>query len=217
MNRLYPLFVKLERKPCLIVGGGPVAAQKIRELLECGARVTVISPEAGQEVQRLIDAHVLQYRARDYITGDAIGNFLCVAATDNIHINETIAADCTRAGVLCNVVDVPHLCGFYAAAVFRRGDLKIAISTNGKSPALAKMIRLRLEKLFGGEYGLFLRFLGRLRTPVMKKFHDSFEKRRLFFDSVVNSNTLRLLQNGEREAFLAKMREWHEILRERDS
>ncbi|MGA8221648.1 MAG: bifunctional precorrin-2 dehydrogenase/sirohydrochlorin ferrochelatase, partial [Candidatus Acidiferrales bacterium] len=138
---LLPIFVKLADRPCLVVGAGEIAAAKIASLLESGARVTVVAPRANAEVQNLAAAGKLKWSPREFARAELDGIFLVIAATSDPEVNRAVFLEAQRRGILVNSVDDPPHCDFYFAAVVRRGDLQIAISTAGESPAVAQRLR----------------------------------------------------------------------------
>jgi precorrin-2 dehydrogenase/sirohydrochlorin ferrochelatase len=162
--KVFPLFLKLENRPCLVVGAGTIAEAKIAGLLEAAAKVQVVAPEATPQVESWTEAGKLDWNRRGFQPEDLEGMFLVVAATSSQVLHEQIFAEARRQGVLCNVVDVPHLCDFYYPAVVRRGALQIAISTAGESPALAQRLRKELEVQFGPEYEGWVTALGQARA-----------------------------------------------------
>jgi siroheme synthase-like protein len=165
---LLPLFVKLEGRPCLIVGAGVVALQKITSLLECGANVTVVAPEARDEVRALVDSGKIEWVRRAYRTEDIAGQHLVIAATSDPEVNHGVYGDAVKAGLLANAVDDPPFCDFYFGSVVRRGPLQIGISTAGESPALAQRLRQQLEAMLDDATGPWLERLGALRRLVLQ-------------------------------------------------
>jgi precorrin-2 dehydrogenase/sirohydrochlorin ferrochelatase len=164
--KLFPLFLKLENRPCLVVGAGTIAEGKIAGLLEAEARVRVVAPQATPQVQSWAQEKKLEWQQRNYEPSDLQGMFLVVAATSSTQLHEQIFAEARRQNVLCNVVDVPHLCDFFYPAVVRRGALQIAISTAGESPALAQRLRKELEVQFGPDYEAWVTALGEARAEI---------------------------------------------------
>jgi precorrin-2 dehydrogenase / sirohydrochlorin ferrochelatase len=164
---LLPVFVKLQDRPCLVVGAGAVALQKIMSLLECGANVTVIASEAHEDVRELATQQKIHWLQRAYQPEDIAGHHLVIAATSDPEVNHTVYHDAVRAGVLANAVDDPPFCDFYFASVVRRGPLQIGISTAGESPALAQRLRQQLETLLDEATGPWLERLGALRREVL--------------------------------------------------
>jgi precorrin-2 dehydrogenase / sirohydrochlorin ferrochelatase len=189
MSTLFPMFLKLEGKRCLVVGAGKIGEPKIASLLETGAQIQVIALEASETVHEWANAGKIKLDLRAFTPSDLHGVFLAVVATASSELNRFIYREAERLGALCNVVDVPDYCDFYYPAVVRRGDLQIAISTNGKSPALAQKIRQQLERQFGAGYSHWVNELGETRKLVMASDLDPKKKREL------------LLSLASREAF----------------
>ena len=152
MAPYYPVYLDLVGKPCVVIGGGDVAERKVRGLVECDAGVTVISPEATLGIRELAEQGGLIWEDREYRQGDLKGVFLAIAATDQSSVNQTIADEAANEGVILNVVDNASLCGFIAPAILRRGEVTVALSTGGASPALARKIRESLEHSDALEY-----------------------------------------------------------------
>jgi precorrin-2 dehydrogenase len=149
----YPIFLDVRGKRCLVVGGGEIAAGKVDGLLNAGANVTVISPEASERIQRHAESKRLRYVKRPYQNGDLQGYFLAYAATGMVEIDARMVWEARTHGVLLNVVDRPGLCNFITPAVVQRGDLSIAISTGGKSPGFAKRMKQKIAAAIHPEYG----------------------------------------------------------------
>jgi len=165
---LFPIFLKLTGRPCTVIGGGNLAESKIESLLTANARVTVIAPEANTRISALAEAGDVTLLAREYKQGDLAGQFLAVAATDNPAVNRAVFAEAEASGVLINSVDDPPFCDFYFPSVVRRGDLQIAISTAGASPALAQRLRKEINELLPLDTGDWLTELGNLRREVLQ-------------------------------------------------
>lgn len=160
-------MLNLWGKKCLIVGAGKIAAEKIAGLLAHGAEITVVSPRAGSSIQKQARTGVLQWKKRHFLPGDVRSSFLVIAATNSNAVNSEVFRACRRFHVLCNAVDDPENCDFFCPAVVRRGPLEIAISTNGRSPALASRLRRQLEKQFGAEWGRWVEELGETRQQLL--------------------------------------------------
>ena len=158
---LFPMFMKLEGRSCLVVGAGTVGEPKISSLLASGASVRVVAFTATAAVAEWAKTGEITWEARAFNTSDLDGVFLVIAATNSRDVNAAIFREAGQRNILCNVVDDPEYCDFYYPAVVRRGELQLAISTNGHSPALAQRIRRELEVQFGPEYGEWLKQLGR--------------------------------------------------------
>ncbi len=162
----YPMFLNLSGGSCLVVGGGRVALRKVRMLREFGGDVRVVSPECCPEIEELAAAGKITLERRAYRDGDLAGARLAVAATGDDAVNRAVAAEARRSGVLVNVVDLPELSDFIVPSYVHRGDVTLAISTAGRSPALARKLRSRLEEQFGEEYAALARLVGEVRTEV---------------------------------------------------
>jgi len=179
MSHLFPMFLKLEGRRCLVVGAGKVGEPKIGGLLDTGARVHVIALEASEAVHGWANAGQIVLELRPFTTEDLDGTFLAVVATASRSLNASIYEEAQRRGVLCNVVDVPEYCDFYYPAVVRRGDLQIAVSTSGQSPSLAQKLRQQLERQFGPGYAQWVAELGETRKLVMASDLDPQRKSEL--------------------------------------
>ena len=176
---LFPIFLKLEGRRCLVVGAGTVAEQKIQGLIEAEGNVQVVAPQATDLVREWADSGVIDWQARTFDVKDLEGKFLVIVATSARELNESIFREAQQRQILCNVVDDPPHCDFYYPSVVRRGDLQIAISTAGHSPALAQRLRRELELQFGPEYGEWLSRLGDVRQKLFAADIDPEERRRL--------------------------------------
>jgi uroporphyrin-III C-methyltransferase/precorrin-2 dehydrogenase/sirohydrochlorin ferrochelatase len=179
---LFPLFLKLDDRRCLVVGAGPVGESKVAGLLEAGAVVRVVSPSATDVLRRWADEGRVEWLPRRFEPSDLDDVRLVVAAIPDGEDLARVAGEAKRRGVLCNAVDVPERCDFYYPAVVRRGDLQIAISTGGHSPALAQRLRQELAVEFGAEYAPWVAELGRVRQALMQAGMDVAERRRLLHD-----------------------------------
>jgi precorrin-2 dehydrogenase/sirohydrochlorin ferrochelatase len=183
---LFPVFLKLINRPCLVVGAGREGEPKIASLLAAEAAVRVVAPEATEAVRQWARTGRLDWQPRCFEPGDLDGNFLVVVATPWRELNDSIYREAQQRGVLCNVVDDPPRCDFHYPAVVNRGELQIAISTNGRSPALAQRLRRELEQQFGPEYEAWLEALGRKRQGLFALAIDSEERRRLLHNLVTH-------------------------------
>ena len=164
MPDYFPAFLDLRERRCLVVGGGEIGERKARELLACHARVTVVSPCLTAELQTLAQTDRLVWRARTFLRSDVRRCALVIAATGIPAVDTAVAAEARRRGVLVNAVDRPAQCDFIFGSILRRGELQIAVSTGGRSPALAREIRRRLEPMFGPEYAELVEQVGRERA-----------------------------------------------------
>jgi uroporphyrin-III C-methyltransferase/precorrin-2 dehydrogenase/sirohydrochlorin ferrochelatase len=166
---LFPMFVKLQGRAVVVVGAGVIAEGKIPGLLAAGAQVHVIAPEVTSQIAQWVSEAKLFWRARKFLPSDLDGASLVIAATSAPGVNHSVFAACEARGILCNAVDDIENCHFYYGAVLQRGDLQLAISTNGKSPALAQRIRKELEAAYGEAYAEWLDKLGRARDVLRAK------------------------------------------------
>jgi precorrin-2 dehydrogenase len=176
---LFPMFLKLEGRSCLVVGAGKIGESKIRSLLTAGAKVRVVAPWATPAVVAWERAGVITSKAREFETADLNSTFLVVAATSAIEVNDLVYREAQLRQILCNVVDDPERCDFYYPAVVRRGDLQIAISTAGKSPALAQRLRREFEAQLAPVYAGWIEELGRVRKQLFGRRLDPEYRRKL--------------------------------------
>jgi precorrin-2 dehydrogenase/sirohydrochlorin ferrochelatase len=166
---LFPAFLKIARRRCVVVGAGAVGEEKIVSLLRAGADVHVVAPRATERVQAWAREGKIQWEARKFRRDDLSGAFLVVAATSSPELHEKIYQQAKRQKVLCNVVDDPERCDFYYGSVVKRGSLQIAISTGGQSPALAQRLRKQFEQQFGAEYELWIEEIGKARKTLFAR------------------------------------------------
>jgi precorrin-2 dehydrogenase/sirohydrochlorin ferrochelatase len=176
---LFPIFLKLAGRRCLVVGAGKIAEEKIESLLPTGAEIRVVASAATPRVRFLAREKRIGLETRRFRKADLKGAFLVVAATSSPKLHEEIHREARRRGVLCNVVDDPPHCDFYYGSVVRRGALQIAISTAGRSPALSQRIRTILEKQFGAEYEEWIKVLGEAREKLFARRMNSEERKKL--------------------------------------
>jgi precorrin-2 dehydrogenase / sirohydrochlorin ferrochelatase len=176
---LFPMFVKLQGRSCLVVGAGAIGEGKISSLLEAGANVCVVSPRATPRVHEWSATGAIKWLRRKFKKDDVAGKFLVIAATPSAKVNARVFEEARRRKALCNSVDDPPHCDFFYAAVVRRGHLQIAISTNGKSPALAQRLRKRFERQFGPEYADKINRLGAARERLFRAAMEPVRRRKL--------------------------------------
>lgn len=174
---LFPIFLKLDRRPCLVVGAGSVAVEKITKLLGAGASVHVIAPRVSEPVERWAVRGEITLERRAFEVNDLEGQTLVVTATDSREVNGAVFLAAQSRGLLCNSVDDPPNCDFYFAATVERGDLRIAISTNGESPALAQRLRREIDAQLPADLGDWVRELGSLRREILAS-HPAGEPRK---------------------------------------
>jgi precorrin-2 dehydrogenase/sirohydrochlorin ferrochelatase len=176
---LFPIFLKLAGRPCLVVGAGPVGEAKIKGLIDGGAAVRVVAPRATPAVERWAMAEEISWFRRSFEPADLNAVLLVVVATHSRELNEQIFQEAGQRGILCNAVDDPSHCDFYYPSIARRGDLQIAISTAGRSPALAQRLRRELEQQLAPEYADWVLRLGRVRRGLFRRDMDPDRRRGL--------------------------------------
>jgi precorrin-2 dehydrogenase/sirohydrochlorin ferrochelatase len=198
------MMVDLGGKRCLVAGGGTVAERKATLLVECGANVEVVSPAATARLTALARGGRVRWRRRPVRTSDLTGAFLVVAATDDPEVNRQLAERVRKVGGLVNVADDPGACTFLVPAVVRRGELTIAISTGGGSPALAKKLRQRLEQTVGPEYEAFLAVLRAVRERTRQAVADP-EARQAIYRRAVESDLFEQVARGDTAAVAARI------------
>ena len=189
-----------------MVGGGHVAARKVEGLLAADAQVRVISPVLDPELQKMVDSGVISYTQRTYQDGDLEGAFLTIAATDDLTVNHAVWAEGTKRGCLVNVVDDPEHSTFIMPAILQRGEMSVAVSTGGGSPALARRLRERLENIIGPEYGILTEILAELRSEIRAEFPPGKARLQAAL-RVVDSNILHVIQSQGKDAALTYARE----------
>ncbi len=197
-NNLYVACIDLTDRSCLVVGAGPVGLEKIEGLLAAEASVTVVAPDAIDQVRSLAEPGIIEWRQGRYEESDLDGRFLVVAATSDTDVNSRVHADAERRSMLVNVADVPHLCNFILPAIVREGPLAIAISTAGASPALAQRMKREAAEAFGPAYAELASLLEEVR-PWAKEVLPTYQDRKAFFDSIVNGepDPIELLREGK--------------------
>ncbi|MBW2595369.1 MAG: bifunctional precorrin-2 dehydrogenase/sirohydrochlorin ferrochelatase [Deltaproteobacteria bacterium] len=195
--KFYPVCLDISNKRCVVVGGGEVAERKAAKLLECGARVVLVGKTMTPGLRAMKDEGNIEHVPDDYRREHIEGAFLVIGATDRDDVNEKIFRDSRGRGILVNIVDEPARCDFIVPAVFRRKDLLVAISTGGKSPALAKRLRESMEEEYGPEYGILLDIMGDLRERIIARGGTPAENKKIF-ESVLDSDILRHIREAMR-------------------
>ena len=201
----YPVFLDLDSQKVLVVGGGAVAERKIRTLLIYGCQISVISPHLTPPLKELAGKkriHHLPYESLGKSLDDA---FMVIAATDDPEVNRQIASQAKEKGLLVNAVDQPGDSNFIMPSIVKRGDLQIAISTAGKSPALAKKLRKEMERTFGPEYDSFIELLGMIRKELLSR-GQAPSKNKVVFRKLADSNLLDLIKKGNRNGVRTTLR-----------
>ena len=197
--RYYPIYLDIKDRDCLVVGGGSVGTRKVETLLECGAKVTVVSVNADEKLKKLSNSGVIQLKERAFQFDDLDGVFLVIGATDDEDLNVKIHSEAQRRFILCNIADRPEACNFILPSIVNRGDLIIAISTSGKSPAFAKKLRGQLEAQFGEEYAEFLNLMGAIRKKLLSK-NRSPEAHKQLFEQLIERDLVQMLKNADTDA-----------------
>ena len=193
--RYYPIYLDIQNRNCLVVGGGGVGTRKVATLLNCGAKVTAVSPDMSDKLRSLAGSPGLTLKQRPYRSSDLEGMFLVIGATDDETLNRQISRDAEQRGTLCNIADRPEICNFILPAIVQREDLVITVSTSGKSPALAKKLRKSLEARFGEEYGVLLKLMGGIRKKLLSQSHEP-EAHKPIFEQLINSDLITLIKEG---------------------
>ncbi len=197
-TRYYPVYLDLGEKLAVVVGGGAVAARKIRTLVEYGARVVVVAPEVVDELEQMATEGLVEIQRRGYVRGDLDQAFLVVCATDSEETNRAVYDEAEQRGCLVNVVDVPELCNFIVPSIVRRGQLQLAISTGGAAPTVAKRLRRHVEDHVGQEWGPYIELLGEVRTLVMERVPGGEPVRKPIFEAIGASDLLERIRAGVR-------------------
>jgi len=190
----YPIFIDLNNQNVIVVGGGEVAERKIRNFLIYGCKIYISSPHLTPHLKQLVakkKIHHIPFESLDTYLDDT---FMVIAATDDPEVNSQIASQAKKHGLLINTVDQPKDCNFIMPSIVKRGDLQIAISTAGKSPALAKKIRKEMDSTFGPEYDSLIELLGLIRIKLLSQDQSS-SKNKIIFQKLVDSDLLELIKN----------------------
>ena len=194
MPRYYPAFIDVKQRRCVVIGGGNIGQEKVEKLLDCGARVVVISPEVNPDIREMAEDGVVTWSQREYQPGDLAGACIAIAATDDNKVNRQIASEAEERNVLLNVVDVTHLCTFIAPSVVHRGDVTIATSTGGASPALARTFREMLSTSRILEYADLAPLLSDARLELRRRAERVDPDH---WQSLITEELLDLVQTGQ--------------------
>jgi len=194
----YPAILDVAGRRAVVVGAGKVGEGKIEGLLNGDAKVTVVSLTATERVRDWAREGRIELQERAYESSDLDDTFLVIAATENNDTNVRVFEDAEARQMLCNVVDVTHLCNFILPSIVRHGDLAIAVSTGGASPAMARRIRISLAQCYGDEYAVALELLGSLREE-LKAMYPSPDDRKVLFERMVYSDFMDLVRAGDVE------------------
>ncbi len=204
--KYFPVFLNLEGRLCVVTGGGRVAERKVRSLLDAGARVKVISPELSRGLSGLKEKGKIAHQERPFRAGDLRGAHLAIAATDNRQVNELVFRQGRKQKIPVNVVDDPGQSSFIVPSLVRRGDLCMAISTSGRSPALAKALRRKLEKEIGPEYADWLRLLAEARQRILPLGWGQ-KKKEAIFHTLTGDDFLALIRKKKWNTVDSRLRD----------
>lgn len=196
--KYYPVNLNIQDRRCLVIGGGSVGTRKVMTLLDCGAIVEVVATDVSDRLLDLSINETISIAKRPYQSSDLKGAFLVIGATNNEELNIKISRDAEHIGILCNIADQPEACNFILPAIVNRGDLIIAISTSGKSPAFAKKLRKELEIQFGEEYAKFLMLMGAIRNKLLVRDHEP-ETHKHLFEQLISRGLLKMVKDRKKE------------------
>lgn len=203
--KYFPIFLDLQGKLCVVIGGGRVAERKARSLLQAGAEVRVVSPQMTGTLRQWKEQGKILHRSRPFQGRDLDGAHLAIAATNDREANERIFRLCAERRIWVNGVDDPARSSFIVPSVVQRGDLVLAISTSGKSPAMARILRRKLEKEIGPEYSLWLKLLGAARKKILDLGFPPGKNRKIFH-RLVQDDLGRLIRRGNRRGLEARLK-----------
>lgn len=194
----YPVFIDLVDKPVVVIGAGAVAARKVTTLLEYGARIRVVAPEAQGELVTFAKEGLIAWEQRTFIPGDLAGAFLVICAVGDADVNNLVYAEASGNNQLINVVDVPSLCNFIVPSIVKRGPLQIAISTSGAAPTVAKQLRRELEETYPEDWAGYVSLLGEVRSLVIENVPGEEACRKPLFEALAKAGLLERLRAGEK-------------------
>jgi siroheme synthase-like protein len=190
MSELFPIFLKLRGRAALVVGGGAMAALRVKQLMNAGALVTVIAPAVCVEMESVAKARSINLIRREFGPADlGKGYFIVVGATNDPAVQRSVAEGAERCGILYNIVDAPERCNFFTPAVVERGDLTVAICSEGQSPVLSGRLRRILDEALPKEAGEWTALLGELRERLKEVFPGDLEKRRALINEFIQKQT----------------------------
>ncbi|MFC1677453.1 bifunctional precorrin-2 dehydrogenase/sirohydrochlorin ferrochelatase [Planctomycetota bacterium] len=192
----YPVFLELDSRRAVVVGGGKVAMRKVQSLLAAGARVVVVGKKIDETLVELCQKNNAELIKSKYLKEYLAGAVIVIAATNNSELNKQIYKDCQTLEILCNAVDEPELCDFFVPAIVQRGDLQIAIGTQGCCPAYAGHLRKKLEKVITEDHGRFLNELGTLREKIIHSLPESINRKALLGHLVDEESFKYFIENG---------------------
>ncbi len=194
-----PIFIKLSQRPCVVIGGGEVAARKVHMLLKADAAVTVVAPELHHELQDLLNTQKISYLPTEFSVSQIQGATLVVAATDDEQVNIAVSEAAKAQNIPVNVVDAPALCTFTMGSIIERDPIVIAISSEGNAPVLARHIRAKIETMLPASYGRIAAIAGEFREQVKQKFATT-QQRRIFWERMLNGPMVERVLSGQEQA-----------------
>ncbi len=206
MSSFYPIFLDIKNKKCLVVGGGSVAMRKVKSLLKFAARVTVVAPQILPEIENISANKNLTIIKACFEPSHMENAVLAIGSANSKEVNQTVYNEAEKRKIPVNIVDQPELCTFMVPSLVRRGDLSIAISTSGKSPAVAKAVRKRLEDEFGNEWGEYLEIMGHARKIAFETEPEQ-KKREEMFNEIVKTDLLEMIRAGNSDGARRKVME----------
>lgn len=202
----YPVYLNLKGKRVVVIGGGEVAERKTASLLDTGASIVVISPEVTPRIASLANARIIELHQRPYAEGDCTGAALILSATDDPDVSRAVWKEATGAGILVNTADQPELCDVIMPAVVRSGDLTIAISTGGTSPALAARLRGRFARMLGPEYARLIDLLAQYRPEIRRRVLDERDRKALHY-RILDSDIITCLKSNDSDGAERRLRQ----------
>ena len=194
----YPIFIDVEDREVVIIGGGNVCARKAETMLRYGARVTVVAPQFTGEIEQWAKDGRIRVKRKEYDDSDLDGASMVIASTDDERVNTRVATDSRRRKIPVNVVDVTPLCEFIVPAIVESGSIQLAVSTGGKSPALARTLKEDLQRMVGPEYAEVNDLLGSLREEAKRVLPTDVDRKR-FFDGIIAKGVLQMIREGRRD------------------
>jgi precorrin-2 dehydrogenase/sirohydrochlorin ferrochelatase len=202
----YPVYLNLKGKRVLVVGGGEVAERKVAALLDTGASIVVVSPEVTPRLASLANANLIDLHKRPYSKGDCNGAALVLSAIDDPQVSRAVFEEASNSEILVNTADQPALCDFIMPAVVRRGDLTIAISTGGTSPALAARLRGKFSRMLGPEYARLVTLLAEARPEIRRRIRAERDRKALHY-RILDSDIISCLKKNDTDAAQQRLRQ----------